>query len=67
MTLSFPQDDLTRVLELSRQGLNHSEIELHTSIERNSIRRILGRDKRPVEVNEELSVRERQRLLGEMR
>lgn len=63
--MSLPIDDFRRVYELHAEGFSACAIERYTGVSRTEVRRILKLDKSgplPV-VNDDLSVRERQRLL----
>ena len=63
--MSFSADDFARVKELEAQGMSRSEIERYTGISRHQVARILGSsDEQPPVVNDDLSVRQKQRLLA---
>jgi len=64
--MSIPVDDLRRVYELHAEGFGQRAIEQYTGVSRCEVRRILGlvKSHKPVATNDQLSVRERQRLLS---
>ena len=64
---SISQDAMRQVIELEAAGATESYIELYTGISRTTLRNVLGRNKRNlaggVRTNNELSTRQRQKLL----
>ena len=64
--MSYPSDDIQRVMELHTEGHSACAIERWTGIARNEVRRIIGVEKNrpPPQATNELSVRQRSMLLN---